>query len=1036
MLPCHHLSVFDHQPSSSSSSSSACLPAAVPTRSACTSSCSRAQHRPSRLPTLARRLSLSTSCPPSGLPFGIPFGGPPTTTTAANINIPTRSKGAADGAQSPTLDSSHPGQQSRASAATAAAAAAADSSLVPPSLASSASPVVKQQPASPTLHLSPSTVQASPPTHSRPLSTLSDSVADRPAHLKRTAESRPRSSIACAWCRRSKVKCTNKGQNTVCDTCQKNRRECVYEIHVGKDTASKNGHDASAERSSEAPRPKKRKVVSSSDTVFTDGDYLDPTILTPTVCLDLFNIFEQHFAIDLPFLHAPTFKKLLRNGNFKQLDSPGLVRIYAFLALTVPFHKSFSREARDEADRNREAARVAQQYAKNAHTALFDVEQPTLETTQARLMLTLHEWANRQGTKAFTTLSSAITHAQLLGCHMQADFNPKVYPVCGQPAGPRHRLQGHERWIEEETKRRVFWSCYILDSFLSSSDARKLKIDDDVHIQLPCTERSFKHGKNVRTMALHETNAQFRERKDAVRRDAAEADGKYSTHMVDAKDAKWEDEDQQEILCWYIRALGNFRSITYWAVVDSRRNEQFPPWDSKNSKFYKLRAKLETFIDRLPDEIKLFPEQINTHIEDGTSRSYTHLHCVISICEITLHREWLPFAPFGRDKPEGPIDEPLVKESPPPHDPDYWDKSAQKCFNAARNIIELMWLCHQHGVMVNNPLSGFAIYSSYFTVIWCKFFPNFDTADHLCTDASTKDMRIQEYARRLKLMLEEAALHVRMTVPWLVTVSKLHKFLGDAKKEYKRHVEQIGSPESNSSGSADIALPPLPGLDDYTDRFERFQKLIFEHGSGSQDDSNDSRKKADIDFRDGLEVHSETCSPAPLKVDDDERTVAGSPANQPQNIGPPPSAWNAVNSSKTENVMSNPPTPRLDVNGNPSSTHYSAPSTYYTQPPPIPSATPSHYASIPPAISYGPMNGQPPMPPYDYQMPTPQQQYDSTTYMNFSEFGHSEGHQMIHFTGGNEGNVTGAVPFTHPLYHATENDLYFGQTFLPPEQNN
>jgi ribosomal protein L37AE/L43A len=45
---------------------------------------------------------------------------------------------------------------------------------------------------------------------------------------RRADQPRMRSSIACARCRRSKVKCVNNGVNTTCRDCEAKGRECTY----------------------------------------------------------------------------------------------------------------------------------------------------------------------------------------------------------------------------------------------------------------------------------------------------------------------------------------------------------------------------------------------------------------------------------------------------------------------------------------------------------------------------------------------------------------------------------------------------------------------------------------------------------------------------------------------------------------------------------------------------------------------------------------------------------------------------------------
>ncbi|PVI03840.1 hypothetical protein DM02DRAFT_625544 [Periconia macrospinosa] len=707
-----------------------------------------------------------------------------------------------------------------------------------------------------------------------------------------------------------------------------------------------------------------------------------------------FDIFEQHFASDLSFLHAPTFKETLKRGNFREvMNDAQLSRIYAFIALTAPFHPSFARPSvTDERNRSKEAVDNAKRYAKAAHAQVTEVRQPTLETIQALLMLAFHEWSNLQGARSFRTLSSAITDAQALGCHYQDDLLDQRHTVCAPPDDRKRPLSGIEKHIEEETKRRIFWSCYIMDSYFCSTRRRPAKIKrEDIQIQLPCSERAFKHGKNIRTRTLYETDAEFDQRRARVMRN-------YAGSGVDIK---WEDEDQQETLCWYIRSLGIWRQITFWACEVARLNETHPPWD-KSSKFYGLRTQLEAFIDKLPEEIRLLPAQTRTHIEDRTSRSYTLLHSVLAICDISLHREYLPFAPFGVDRPNGPIDPPLVKGDPDP--PDYWDKSAQRCFKAARDIIELMWACNESKVLVHTPLTGFAIYSSLFTVVWVKFFPKFDTAEHLCSpkdmmvsgSSNTKHTLLAQNSNRATTMLNAVQMRVKMVTPWINTIHRLHNFFVDAKAKYRQQRQQASnsSPASNSSSSPEI---PLPDLAIYQKFFEMDHKQITEHGRSYEGDEDLNTEKLDI--HQGLEEASATCSPAPQKSEDDDNTIDGSPertVHQQQVIAV------ATFTSINDNAQRPPPhpeTPKADLNGTPTVyPSYQTPGPQYPMPMPyvgpgmpghMPLQYPDQYATMP------------------VQQPVIATNYG---YVDPNTFGFNEGHQHNAFSMGNEQNTSGQMP--------------------------
>ncbi len=66
---------------------------------------------------------------------------------------------------------------------------------------------------------------------------------------RRADQPRMRSSIACARCRRSKVKCVNNGVNTTCRDCEAKGRECTYP------TPTAGGGGGMPRRESSASRP-------------------------------------------------------------------------------------------------------------------------------------------------------------------------------------------------------------------------------------------------------------------------------------------------------------------------------------------------------------------------------------------------------------------------------------------------------------------------------------------------------------------------------------------------------------------------------------------------------------------------------------------------------------------------------------------------------------------------------------------------------------------------------------------------------------
>ncbi len=106
-----------------------------------------------------------------------------------------------------------------------------------------------------------------------------------------------RSSIACARCRRSKVKCINAGVDTTCRACEASGRECTYPPPVvgglGGSGKREGGSAEDGGRDTKRQRPRKSASGVPVDGVRTaagvkhagksSSNFLDPALLTPKV---------------------------------------------------------------------------------------------------------------------------------------------------------------------------------------------------------------------------------------------------------------------------------------------------------------------------------------------------------------------------------------------------------------------------------------------------------------------------------------------------------------------------------------------------------------------------------------------------------------------------------------------------------------------------------------------------------------------------------------------------------------------------------
>jgi hypothetical protein len=106
----------------------------------------------------------------------------------------------------------------------------------------------------------------------------------------------------------------------------------------------------------------------------------------------------------------------------------------------------------------------------------------------------------------------------------------------------------------------------------------------------------------------------------------------------------------------------------------------------------------------------LNPANISAHLTSRTSTPYVLLHATVLLCNMMLHREYMPFIPLRCTKPSGPLDPPLFPEEKYVVPRDFWETSAALCCKSARDLIDLSRTCQEWGLVVETPIVGFAVY--------------------------------------------------------------------------------------------------------------------------------------------------------------------------------------------------------------------------------------------------------------------------------------------------------------------------------------
>jgi hypothetical protein len=370
-----------------------------------------------------------------------------------------------------------------------------------------------------------------------------------------------------------------------------------------------------------------------------------------------------------------------------------------FLALTSRHHLDLvAATSPDPARPN--PLKTAEYYATEARKILKLSDSPPsdadekLQYIQAHLMLVIHEWGERRGEQAFLIMSHATSMVEL------------VLQTAGkQPLGrkgtpTKQESQRKKRTpTEEETVRRTFWSCFIMQCYLGGRTPRVERLNvRGTHMFFPCSDRAFTLGEKVRTLpfeTLHDDSTT-----------SVQLDHGTQPYLLEA-------EHTGESLSCFIRAQHIYGDVLKWSCAGGRRQERKGPWHEA-SLFKQYRNRLEKFENNLPSDLQLTPEKINAHDYLKSLSSYTLMHIARLLCHIMLHREYLPFLPFDVKKPAGPLDEPRFSPEELKEvletNPTFWEESARTCFRAAKDLLDLLWACQSKGVLVESPLSGMAAF--------------------------------------------------------------------------------------------------------------------------------------------------------------------------------------------------------------------------------------------------------------------------------------------------------------------------------------
>ncbi|KAK3359039.1 fungal-specific transcription factor domain-containing protein [Lasiosphaeria hispida] len=340
----------------------------------------------------------------------------------------------------------------------------------------------------------PGSVTALPGIHPVAMSRPQVSIERLPA---RRMSNEPRESMNCKSCRKRKIKCNRL--RPACEACQVFQCPCIYDAVPKKrgpktdvleallkrvdglearlkekktepetptsESATTNIEDEpmpaapGSHASSSDIKPDFSLGDSSRSDEAGDSDLYSPTELSepppsvqPNALLDTY--FARFHAKPFHVLDESTLRQRLQ---LSQVPIYLLHAIYAVAARYTPHPSGYQ-----------SAVKLSEDYASQSRSEI-DTDEPSIDALQSLMLLVIAFTAAGKGKKAYMLLTNAVGMAMALELHREMDVNARVTTV------------------EREVRRRLFWSCYLLDKFMACGSKRPSLVGDNtILLRLPC----------------------------------------------------------------------------------------------------------------------------------------------------------------------------------------------------------------------------------------------------------------------------------------------------------------------------------------------------------------------------------------------------------------------------------------------------------------------------------------------------------------------------------------------------------------------
>lgn len=218
-----------------------------------------------------------------------------------------------------------------------------------------------------------------------------------------------------------------------------------------------------------------------------------PPVYRVRELLDIY-MSQVHTVRCFGFLHIPNFMERFQDDDSLYNDRSGLIHIMCALAAPFYYSRAVVASSDHESSLNILFHHAGRGWAASAMQHVFtNFGNLAVECLMAAVLLHEHYLRVGDHAKAFLMSGVVARHVQILQLNVEHDGDVLCEREDAIP------------WAVKESRRRLFWACYLQDAFIECGiDQLRFISADDVQIQLPCLEDCFIRNKPCLTEMLRQ----------------------------------------------------------------------------------------------------------------------------------------------------------------------------------------------------------------------------------------------------------------------------------------------------------------------------------------------------------------------------------------------------------------------------------------------------------------------------------------------------------------------------------------------------